>query len=253
MSQPVTFTALEGLPFFENGDDLVAATLDGVKRLQDRLMDGDILVFAQKVISKVEGRAVQLQGVVPSEEAEELARRADKDPRLVELILSESQTVMRCRRGVIIVRHRLGTVLANAGIDASNVGQGSDWVLLWPLDPDASCRRLRDQIFERTGKRVAVVINDSIGRAWRMGTVGLAIGSDGLPALLDLRGRPDLFGRSLQVSEQAIADEVAAAASLLQGQGNESKPVVLIRGLWFDGPNSDVSSLLRSEAEDLFL
>ncbi|WP_420722440.1 coenzyme F420-0:L-glutamate ligase [Hwanghaeella sp. LZ110] len=253
MSQPVTLTALEGLPLFKDGDDLVTATLAAMGQLNGGLKDGDILVFAQKVVSKVEGRVAQLSSVTPSAKAEELALVADKDPRLVELILSESQTVMRCRRGVIIVRHRLGTVLANAGIDASNVDEAGDLVLLWPLDPDASCRRIREQILKQTGKNVAVVINDSIGRAWRMGAVGLAIGSDGLPALIDLRGRPDLFGRPLQVSEQAIADEVAGAASLVQGQAAESRPVVLVRGLQFDAPNSDVSVLLRPEAEDLFL
>lgn len=245
-------TALAGLPLFSPGGDLCGEIVAGVVRAGMSLENGDILVVAQKVVSKVEGRAVSLADVVPSDRARKIAAEADKDPRLVELVLSESESVIRVKRGVIVVRHRLGLVLANAGIDASNVNGDEGTVLLLPTDPDLTCLRLRAHIAEMTGKYVGVIINDSVGRAWRLGTVGLAIGAAGVPSLMDLRGHVDLFGRELRVSEQAIADEMAGAASLLQGQGNEACPVVLVRGFAADAPVRDAHSLVRPLSEDMF-
>lgn len=252
MSAQLEMWTVGDLPLFKPGDDLVAAVVEGVARSGRPLRDDDILVIAQKVVSKVEGRLVRLSDVVPGARALELGRDTQKDPRLVELILSESARVMRHRPGVLVVEQRLGLVMANAGIDASNVSGDDDTVLLLPEDPDATCIAIRSAIQERTRARIAVVINDSVGRAWRLGTVGLAIGAAGLPSLLDLRGNRDIFGRVLRVSEEAVADEVSAAASLLQGQGSEATPVVVIRGLKFDAPPNGAAALVRPKQEDLF-
>jgi len=250
----LSLTALVGMPLVGPGDDLADLILDILKQTDLVLADGDILVVAQKIVSKSEGRAVKLAGVRPSERAVQLAEATEKDPRLVELILSESRKIVRHRSGVIITENRQGVVLANAGIDHSNVETDGDTeqVLLLPLDPDASAARLREWLRERTQAEVAVIINDSLGRAWRNGTVGTALGVAGLPALLDLRGRPDLFGEPLRVSEQAIADELSAAASLLQGQAAEGQPVVLIRGYGVSASNTPASALIRPKEKDLF-
>jgi coenzyme F420-0:L-glutamate ligase/coenzyme F420-1:gamma-L-glutamate ligase len=244
--------ALPGFPLVEPGDDLAALIADGVEASGRALADGDVVVIAQKIVSKAEGRHADLGEVTPSRRAHELAVQCDKDPRLVELILSESQEVLRWRPGVLIVVHRLGVVLANAGIDRSNVEGDAERVLLLPLDPDATSARLRQALRQRSGAEVAVIINDSIGRAWRGGTVGIALGVAGLPALDDQRQRPDLFGRPLEVSIEAVADELAAAASLVQGQADEGTPVVVVRGFALSGPCSPASALVRSKAEDLF-
>lgn len=245
--------AVPDLPMIAPGDDLVGLVVDRLARSGDRLVDGDVVVFAQKVVSKVEDRLVRLDTVVPSPEAEAVARRVDKDPRLVELILSESRRVVRATPGVLIVEHRLGFVMANAGVDQSNVAaDGAPVALLLPRDPDASAERLRAAFVERTGRRVGVVINDSFGRPWRIGTVGIAIGSAGLPALFDQRGQHDLFGRTLRVTMVAIADEVAAAASLLMGQAAEARPVVVLRGLRTEGAASRAATLVRPAEQDLF-
>ncbi|MDP6122206.1 MAG: coenzyme F420-0:L-glutamate ligase, partial [Rhodospirillales bacterium] len=178
----------------------------------------------------------------------------DKDPRLVELILSESSEVLRHRPNLVIVLHKLGLVMANAGIDASNIqpGDKGERVLLLPRDPDASAARLRSELRWRTGAEVGIVINDSVGRAWRRGIVGTAIGAAGLAALVDLRGQDDLFGRPLAVTQIAPADEVAAAASLLQGQADEGRPVVLVRGLALAAEGESAADLVRPASEDLF-
>ncbi len=253
MAASMSLTALPGFPRIRPGDDLAALILEGLEAAALRLEAGDVIVVAQKVVSKAEGRLVDLQDVTPSAPAHELAERAEKDPRLVELILLESREVLRVRPGLIIVEHRLGFVCANAGIDHSNVDQAAgERVLLLPEDPDASARRLRDRLEAACGVRPAVLIIDSHGRAWRMGTVGVAIGVAGLPALLDLRGRPDLFGRRLQVTQVGLADEVAAAASLLMGQADEGCPVVHLRGLRYPPHDGSLAELLRPRELDLF-
>lgn len=256
MSAPdrLTLFALPGLPLVEPGDDLVALIRQGFAAAGERLQAGDVLVIAQKIVSKAEGRYAVVERVTPSPEAEALAAETDKDPRLVELILSESNAVVRHRPGVIVVEHRHGYVMANAGIDASNVApeDGAERVLLLPEDPDASAARLRTALEALAGGPVGVVINDSVGRAWRNGTVGLCLGSAGLPALDDLRGEPDLFGRPLMVSTVGLVDELSAAASLLQGQGDEGRPVVVIRGLDWQPSEQTGAALIRAASEDLF-
>ena len=204
--------------------------------------------------SKAEGRVVDLATVEPSAKALALAAEVDKDPRLVEVVLSESVRVVRARRGLMIVEHRLGFIMANGGVDQSNVApaDGSAHVLLLPDNPDRSAETLRRGLKAATGIDIAVILNDSFGRPWRHGTVGVAIGVAGLPALIDLRGRPDLFGRRLEVSVIGFADEVAAAASLLMGQADEALPAVLIRGLSWSAPQSTAASLVRPPNEDLF-
>lgn len=249
----VTLLALGNVPMVQPGDDLGAiliAALDGGGQV---LRDGDIIVIAQKIVSKAEGRAVRLADVTPSPRAIELAEQCDKDARLVELILSETDSVMRVRRGVLVVRHRLGLVLANAGIDQSNIAQDGDGVaLLLPVDPDTSAAALRDRLAAHGGADIAVVIIDSLGRAWRKGTCGIAIGVAGMAGLLDLRGVPDLHGRPLQTSELGLADEVAAAASLVMGQGGEGRPVVLARGIARGPAGGCAADLIREPALDLF-
>ena len=247
-------TALPDMPMVRPGDDLAAQIGDALVRAGESLQSGDILVLAQKVVSKANGRIVDLRDVTPSPRAEALAVEVDKDPRMVELILDEAVEVVGKRPGVLVVAHRLGLVLANAGIDASNVEQhgASENVLLLPKDPDADCRNLRRALADRHGVDVAVIINDSVGRAWRQGTMGLAIGSAGLPALWDLRGEPDLFGRELLVSEVGLADELSSAASILQGQGNQGQPVVLIRGLRFPASDQGADALPRPAEQDMF-
>lgn len=255
MSQPspVTLVPLGGIPLIAADDDLAAVLCGALESSHIDLVDGDVLVLAQKIVSKAEGRLVPLAPVIPSERAIELGAACDKDPRLVELILAEADEVMRVRKGVLIVRHRLGLVLANAGIDQSNVDHaGGPVALLLPLDPDATCQRLRAAIAERTGCRIAVLVIDSLGRAWRNGTLGTAIGSAGLPALLDLRGRPDLYGRTLETSELGLADEIAAAASLVMGQAAEGTPAVLVRGLALPDAPGSAADLVRPRAMDLF-
>lgn len=246
----LSLIALPGIPLIRAGDDLAHLLGDALKAADIAPVAGDVLVLAQKIVSKAEGRQVSLADVTPSPAAMDIAARAHKDPRVVELILSESSEIMRVRPGVIIVRHRLGLVLANAGIDHSNVERDGE-VLLLPRDPDASCAALRMRLRERTGTDISVVIIDSLGRAWRYGTVGTAIGASGLPGLLDLRGRRDLFDRALQTSELGYADEIAAAASLLMGQAGEGRPAVLVRGL---APIRDgnAAELIRDRAIDLF-
>lgn len=254
MCAKVELFALRDLPRVAPGDDLAELLAQGLADNELKPRDGDVVVIAQKIVSKAEGRLIDLGTVIPSPRAEQIAREVEKDPRLVELILRESVRVVRQRKDVLIVEHRLGFVMANAGIDQSNVDttQYAEPALLLPEDPDASASRLRTRLSQRHGAEVAVIINDSFGRPWRRGTVGVAIGCAGLPALRDLRGQPDLFGRTLRVTEVGLADEMAAAASLLMGQAAEALPVVLIRGLALTGPSLNAQSLIRSPHEDLF-
>jgi coenzyme F420-0:L-glutamate ligase/coenzyme F420-1:gamma-L-glutamate ligase len=250
----VTLTALPGVKLIEPGDDLAAILGDALEAAGLRPQASDVLVVAQKVFSKAENRYVELASVAPSPRAVALAAEIDKDPRLVEVILGESDEVVRQRKGVIIVAHRLGFVMANAGVDQSNVAPsgGSERALLLPENPDRSCAELQRRLAERFGVEIAIVMNDSFGRAWRNGVVGIAIGVAGLPALRNLVGEPDLFGRQLRVTEVAFADEIAAAASLLMGQAAEGRPVVLVRGLAWREPATGIGALLRPKAMDLF-
>lgn len=249
----VSLTTLPGIPLVKPGDDLVAIVLDGVRAAGLELVDGDIVALAQKIVSKAEGQIVRLADVAPSAAALAWAVETDKDPRLVELVLQESTEVLRAHMGVMIVRHRLGHVGANAGIDQSNVArEEEDLALLLPKDPDASAAQLRAGIRERTGRNVGVIINDSIGRPWRIGNLGLAIGSAGIMALEDRRGDVDMFGRELKITLIPRADNLAAAASLLMGEAAEASPVVVIRG--FPEEDSDQTSavLVRPKDKDLF-
>jgi coenzyme F420-0:L-glutamate ligase/coenzyme F420-1:gamma-L-glutamate ligase len=254
MTQALQLLALPGIPMVQKGDDLATLIEASLVRGETTLRDGDVLVIAQKIVSKAEGRLVDLADVTPSPRAIALAEEVQKDPRAVEVILSESVRVVRSRPGVLIMEHRLGFVMANAGVDQSNVGpqDGAQRMLLLPVDPDASAAALRERLSAQTGIKLAIIINDSFGRAWRRGTAGIAIGAAGLPALVDLRGEPDLFGRILGVSIVGFADEIAAAASLLMGQAAEAQPVVLVRGLTWTLPNSNAVELVRPAAEDMF-
>jgi coenzyme F420-0:L-glutamate ligase/coenzyme F420-1:gamma-L-glutamate ligase len=252
MSSALELVALPGIPMVRPGDDI--ATLIITALAGRELRARDVVVVAQKIVSKAEGRSVDLASVSPSAGAEKLAAEVGKDPRLVEVILSEAIRVVRSRPNLIIVQHRLGFVMANAGIDQSNVApaDGVHRVLLLPRDPDASAESLRAKLQQHYGVSIGVIISDSFGRAWRRGTCGIAIGVAGLPSLVDLRGHPDLFGRTLEVSIIGFADEIAAAASLLQGQAAEAQPVVLVRGLDWSAPATQAATLVRSPEEDLF-
>jgi coenzyme F420-0:L-glutamate ligase / coenzyme F420-1:gamma-L-glutamate ligase len=247
----LVLAALPGIPLIAAGDDLAAIIVAALRDAGFALAPGDVLVLAQKIVSKAEGRSVDLATVTPSAGAVALAKETGKDARLVELILAESTEVLRHRPGVLIVVHKLGLVLANAGIDRSNV-DGREHVLLLPRDPDRSCAELRRDVAAATGVEVGVMIIDSIGRAWRNGTIGTAIGVAGLPGLLDLRGTPDLYGRPLETTEVGLADELAAAASLVMGQAGEGRPVVLARGLGYGRRDGTARELVRPREKDLF-
>ncbi len=256
MADQITLQALGGIPMLEPGDDLALVIAEALTASRLTLQAGDILVLAQKIVSKAEGRIVDLCEVTPGARAIELAAASGKDPRLVELILQESVAIIRQRRGLLITEHRQGWIMANAGIDSSNVqskGEAEN-VLLLPVDPDQSAADLRGKLGERHGVNVGVIISDSFGRPWRLGTTGVALGAAGVPSLWDRRGENDLFGRELRVSQQAVADELANAASLLQGQAGEGLPVVLVRGfeLGEEAPERPAADLIRDAAEDLF-
>jgi coenzyme F420-0:L-glutamate ligase/coenzyme F420-1:gamma-L-glutamate ligase len=246
--------ALPDFPQVAAGNDLAALTAEALVRAGLVLRTDDVLVFAQKVISKAEGRRIDLADVVPSARALDLARTVQKDPRLVELILRESQRVVRAAKDVLIVEHRLGLIMANAGIDQSNVADPSsgEFALLLPEDPDASAARLRERLRTLTGCASGIVVSDSFGRPWRVGTVGVAIGCAGFPATLDLRGQADLFGRPLRVTVVGHADEIASAASVLMGQASEARPVILVRGLALGAPHQPAAALIRPSQQDLF-
>ncbi len=254
MSRRMLLTALAGLPSIKRGDDLPALIIAAMARETIAAEDGDILVLAQKIVSKSEGRQVWLRDVTPGPRAIQMAEETKKDPRVVELILQESSAVLRCQFGVIVVEHKSGLVMANAGIDASNVDDAAEdeSVLLLPEDADASATRLRATLREKLGCDIGIVINDSFGRAWRNGTIGTAIGLSGPPGLWDMRGLPDRNGRLLRHTEVAIADELAAAASLVMGQGAEGLPVVHVRGFPLAFRQSSLRELLRDASHDMF-
>jgi coenzyme F420-0:L-glutamate ligase / coenzyme F420-1:gamma-L-glutamate ligase len=252
-----------GIPLIRQDDNLADIIVNSLQSNQIELENNDILVIAQKIVSKSEGRMVNLTTVTPSQHAIELAEETQKDARVIELIIQESIEVLRTRIGIIIVEHKLGFVCANAGIDHSNVsspllsGEGpgvssEEWVLLLPQDPDLSARKIRGEIESKTGKRIGLLIIDSHGRAWRNGTVGMAIGISGIPGLQDLRGKLDLFGRELRITQVGVADELAAAASLMMGQAAESTPVVHLRGFPYPLRDGSLKELIRPKEQDLF-
>ena len=257
-SIPLTLTPLTSIPLIRHGDNLADVLLHALGETDIKLQNGDILVMAQKIVSKAEGRTIDLATVKPSQHALELAQTTDKDPRVIELILGESNEVLRTRSGIIIVEHKQGFVCANAGIDHSNVkGEDSDvspeeWVLLLPENPDQSAAEIRENIETATGTRIGVLIIDSHGRAWREGTVGMAIGVSGLPALADLRGEPDLFGFKLRITQVGVADELAAAASLMMGEAAEGTPDVHVRGFPYPLREGKLGELLRPKEKNLF-
>lgn len=251
MTRRLSLIAPSDIPEIENGADLASVALSAFATIDVSPEDGDIFVFAQKIVSKAEGRRIPLDDVTPGPEAEALANETGKDPRLLELVLRESTEIVRHRPGLVIARHRNGCVVANAAIDQSNT-VGADSAVLLPEDADESADRLRRAIEANSGARVGVVINDSMGRAWRNGTTGTAIGASGVAALQDRRGATDRSGIALQSSEIAIADEIAAAASLLMGQADESLPVVILRGADWVAGNGAAADLVRPLDQDLF-
>jgi coenzyme F420-0:L-glutamate ligase/coenzyme F420-1:gamma-L-glutamate ligase len=254
MPRSLIATPLETLPLVSPGDDLAVLLGNAIDRAGWTLAASDVLVVAQKIVSKAEDRYVDLANVAPSPAAIALAAECAKDARLIEVILRESTRVVRRRTNVVIVEHRLGLVMANAGVDRSNIDPeaGTEPVLLLPRDPDASAAALRERLLARYGTAPAVIISDSFGRPWRRGITGVAIGVAGLPAVIDMRGHPDLFGRELQATEIGYADEIASAASLLMGQADEAVPAVLLRGLTWTAPPGSGADLVRPATEDLF-
>jgi coenzyme F420-0:L-glutamate ligase / coenzyme F420-1:gamma-L-glutamate ligase len=253
MSGPtITYSALPEIPLIKRGDDLVKVITAGIDRAGINLRTGDIIAVAQKIVSKAQGRFIDLNDVEPSPRAIEIARRTKKDPRFVEVILSESEEVLREREGILIVVHRHGFVMANAGVDHSNVAGDEDRLLLLPEDPDGTCADIKAALDNKFGVDIGVLINDSFGRAWRNGVVGVALGAAGVPSLRDMVGEPDLFGRPMRVTQVAVADELSAGASLLMGQGAEGLPVVHIRGFKRSGKTCVAASLIRPKHLDLF-
>lgn len=256
----LTLTPLENIPLIEKGDDLAQIILQNSLPPED----GDIFVLAQKIVSKTEGRQVNLADVEPSSAAIELAEATQKDARVAELILQESNEVVRTRPGLIVVEHKLGFICANAGIDHSNVqaktsevfgdfgSLDNEAVLLLPKNPDQSARSLRNALEEKTGKKLGILIIDSHGRAWREGIVGITIGMAGVPGVVDKRGDTDLFGREMRITQIGAADELAAAASLMMGQTNEGKPIVHVRGFPYPLRESTLKELIRPKESDLF-
>lgn len=248
----LTLTPLNNIPLIRHGDNLADIILNAMPDTGLELQDNDIFVLAQKIVSKSEGRMVNLADVEPSPRAKELSMQVEKDPHLIEWILRESNEVLRVRKDVMIVEHRLGFVCANAGIDHSNVNPAEDFVLLLPENPDLSARNLREEIYKSAGKTTGVMIIDSHGRAWRNGTVGVCIGLSGIPALVDERGWQDLFGYTLKATIVGVADELAAAASLVMGQAAEGTPVVHVRGFPYPSNEGSLKELIRPKDMDMF-
>lgn len=253
-------TAIDNMPMVEPGDDLVELIMAGLEAMDETLQNDDVVVVAQKIVSKAENRYVDLKTITPTEAAIRLGEEVDKDPRKVQVILDESNEVVRKREGVLIVEHRLGFVQANAGVDQSNIVQEGEEeeeiCLLLPIDPDGSAATLREGFRQKAGVTVGVIINDSLGRAWRNGTLGLAIGVAGFTALEDYIGKTDIYGRELVVTQVGAADEMAAGASLVMGQTNEKTPAVLVRGYKPADPEDPalrgIKPLLRPREMDLF-
>lgn len=248
-------SAIPGIPLIHPGDDLAAILVERLAAQGERLLEGDIVVLAQKIVSKSEGRLVRLADVIPSEESIRIAEITGRDPAVTHVVLGESNEIVRVKRGLLVVEQRNGWVCANAGVDRSNIEPDADSevLALLPLDADASAATLRTRFAELTGVAPAVLIIDSHGRAWRSGTAGVAIGCAGMPPIWDQRGLDDLFGYTLHVSEECIADELAAAASLIMGQSSEGRPAVLIRGYVLpDAPHAPATAIQRPRAMDAF-
>jgi coenzyme F420-0:L-glutamate ligase / coenzyme F420-1:gamma-L-glutamate ligase len=255
VNRQLLLTALPDIPLIKKGDNLAALILESVQRAKINVETGSIFILAQKVVSKAEGRMVALSSVAPSERAIALSEVTGKDSRFVELVLRESREVLRAQLGLLITEHRLGYICANAGIDRSNVrlrDDSEDWVLLLPEDPDVSCRQIQNQIHSEMGVDVGVIINDSHGRAWRNGTVGVALGAAGMPAVQDMRGSQDLFAYTLQSTEIGVADELAAAASLIMGQAGEGFPIVHAAGFPYPLRDGSARELIRLQSQDVF-
>lgn len=251
--QRVELIGIAGIPLVQTSDDLAELLIGALRAGDLALRDGDVLAITSKIVSKAEGRWVDLATVEPDEEAQRVAARCGKDPREVAIILSEAESISRVRQGVLIVRHRLGFVCANGGVDHSNTRPGDQWRLLLPVDPDRTAGAIRQRLEQHYQTTIGLIISDSHGRPFRMGTVGVAIGSAGLPALWNLRGQPDLFGTALQVTEVGFADELAAAAGLVLGQSNEGIPAAIIRGLVFPADASACAAdLVRPSELDLY-
>jgi coenzyme F420-0:L-glutamate ligase/coenzyme F420-1:gamma-L-glutamate ligase len=253
---PLTLTPLCGIPLINPGVSLVEILSQALAQNSIQVQDGDILVLAQKIVSKAEGRFVNLATVEPSPEAHVLAEKTQKDARFMELVLQESNSILRTRPGTVIAEHKQGYVCANAGIDHSNVqnlgGSAEDWVLLLPEDADRSAREIRAGLETLYAVKLGVLIIDSHGRAWRMGAIGTAIGLAGMPGLVDLRGEADMFGYSLRVTQVGAADELGAAASLLMGQAAEGIPAVHVRGFPYPLREGNVQELIRPKEMDMF-
>ena len=267
--RPLTLTPLAGIPIVREGDDVAGLVGDAIDAAGIVPADFDVVVVTQKIVSKAEGRRVRLADVEPSPRAVDLAASLGKDPRMVEVVLGESNEVVACGHGVLITEHRSGHVMANAGVDRSNVGGSGagdpgdgirvadeavagEAVLLLPRDPDASAAAIHHALEARFGCRLAVVIGDSVGRAWRHGVTGIAVGAAGLPSLIDLRGAPDLFGETLKVTLTGFADQIASAANLVAGEADEGVPAVHVRGLAWSGKPAPARTLVREREHDLF-
>ncbi|MBI5034266.1 MAG: coenzyme F420-0:L-glutamate ligase [Chloroflexi bacterium] len=250
----LTLTALPNIPLVMRDDDLAMIILRGLHDARIELQDGDVLVLAQKIVSKSEGRMVRLRDVTPSAQATELSKQSNKDVRFCQVVLWDTREVLRVRDGLIIVETKHGWVCANAGIDRSNVAphDEEEWVLRLPEDADRSARELRERLRTLTSRDIGIVINDTHGRAWRNGAIGVAIGVAGLPAVEDLRGKSDLFGYQLQVTTIGLADQIASAASLVQGQADEGRPIVHVRGVPKSQRDGSAHEIVRTKEQDLF-
>ena len=241
------------MPLIKPGQDLSKEIIKAISSESIEVDDGDVIAIAQKIVSKSENRYLDISLLSPSDEAITLSKQIDKDPKFIQAILNESKKVVRYRMGVLIVEHKLGFIHANAGIDRSNIDQEQDIVLLLPKDPDASAKAISKSLSKFFTKNISVIITDTMGRPFRNGIVGFTIGSHNIECLLDERGKKDLYGNKLRVTQIGIADELAAASSLLMGQAAQKKPVILIKGYQFKQNNlSDSQSLIRGEEEDLF-
>ena len=241
------------MPLIQPGQDLSDEIINAIASESILVDDGDVIAIAQKIVSKSENRYLDISSLRPSEEAKTLSKQIDKDPKFIQAILNESKKVVRYRMGVLIVEHKLGFIHANAGIDRSNIDQEQDIVLLLPEDPDESAKEISQSLSQFFKKNVSVIITDTMCRPFRNGIVGFTIGSHNIECILDERGQKDLYGNELKVTQIGIADELAAAASLLMGQAAQKKPVVIIKGYKFKQNNlSDSQSLIRGEEEDLF-